>query len=112
MSHPVGCAILPPVGGVLVGMQPANISVCETAMTRMPFGKYTGWWISTIPTDYLNWLLRECDLSDNVFYGAVKALRDRGEPVGPPNNKSEKAKDLESGECVSRWYQKISKEKS
>jgi exodeoxyribonuclease X len=47
----------------------------EVEVTKMPFGKYKGHHISTIPLDYINWLLTNTTISDQGLKSALqKAL--------------------------------------
>lgn len=41
---------------------------------KMPFGKYKGKKVSSIPKDYLSWLLKECDLYEPLKGKVEKAF--------------------------------------
>jgi hypothetical protein len=43
-------------------------------MLNMPFGKYKGELIEDIPTDYLRWLFRECNLRPPLRYAVEREL--------------------------------------
>ena len=43
-------------------------------MLNMPFGKYKGELIEHIPTDYLKWLFRECNLRPPLCYAVEREL--------------------------------------
>ena len=46
-------------------------------MIEMPFGKYRGRPLSEVPTDYLKWLLRLSNLSDDLREAVRAELKDR-----------------------------------
>jgi hypothetical protein len=51
----------------------------------MPFGKHKGRLVSDVPTSYLRWLLRECDLDPPLRRAVVGELTNREayhEPAG------------------------------
>jgi hypothetical protein len=45
-------------------------------MDTMPFGKYKGWEIRTIPVDYLIWLRREKRLWPDLAQAVNRAIGD------------------------------------
>ena len=42
---------------------------------RMPFGKYRGYQVGKLPTDYLNWLWENVDLRGALYYEVKEALQ-------------------------------------
>jgi hypothetical protein len=45
---------------------------------RMPFGKHKGEWVHDIPTDYLEWLVRNVELFGSLERAVHDTLRARG----------------------------------
>ncbi len=52
--------------------------------TALPFGKHKGEALSTVPTDYLRWLIANCKLSSGLRAAVVESLAARGVEVPPP----------------------------
>lgn len=46
-------------------------------ITHMPFGRHKGRPLSEIPSEYLSWLLRECDLRPWLHDAVEAELQDR-----------------------------------
>ena len=63
--------------------------------SSMPFGKYKGWGISSLPQDYLSWLGDKADLRKDWLRNAVERERQRrhlgGDPTAPPPGASNDA---------------------
>lgn len=54
-----------------------KISWNEDTPFRMPFGKYQGELVEEIPTDYLEWLYFNVELSENLYYLIETILMER-----------------------------------
>jgi hypothetical protein len=50
----------------------------------MPFGKHKGQPLPRVPTSYLQWLLRECQLSSGLRAAVAAEVSQRGREVPPP----------------------------
>lgn len=54
-----------------------QISAKPAQLPRIPFGKHKGTAWDKVPTDYLQWLMRQPDMSDDVKYCATQELNKR-----------------------------------
>jgi len=75
---------------------------------RMPFGKHKGRPLSDVPTDYLCWLLDECDLRPGFRRAVDAELRGRlygGAGRGDPGHAPP---DDWLSEVLRRWYRELS----
>jgi hypothetical protein len=72
----------------------------------MPFGKWKGHLVSTIPPSYLRWLLREVDnLDPQLRRAAEEVLRARGEPVDDPEPRYAPPADMRNS--IKSWYREM-----
>jgi hypothetical protein len=57
--------------------------------TTLPFGRHRGQNLSTVPSSYLAWALRECKLSSGLRTAVAGELESRGAPVPEPPPREE-----------------------
>jgi hypothetical protein len=81
----------------------------------MPFGKHKGEPFSSIPSDYLWWLLRECDLKYPLRVAVEAELNWRGEwndpeppePDPPPYQEATAEPPPDWDAIVAGWYRQL-----
>jgi hypothetical protein len=70
----------------------------------MPFGRHRGQLIADIPSRYLRWLLRECDLEPILYAAVMRELSGRGEETAP---KREDRSVADVRGVVKSWYREM-----
>jgi hypothetical protein len=70
----------------------------------MPFGKYKGQPLEAIPTSYLDWLLRSCDLNYSFHLGVEDELRHRAEEIGIRSREPSGNLPANLPRIVQQWY--------
>jgi hypothetical protein len=74
----------------------------------MPFGKHRGQPLTDIPTSYLAWAVRTCDLSEWLREAVVAELKRRGVRCGDPaSDAPPAAAPVKWDGLVSRWYREL-----
>jgi hypothetical protein len=71
---------------------------------RMPFGKYKGLPLKTVPTGYLCWLLSECDLSAWLKRAVEDELDYRAGEFRPSERPAEANVPASLSRIVQQWY--------
>jgi hypothetical protein len=70
----------------------------------MPFGKHKNQPLTDIPTSYLAWAVRTCDLSPWLREALERELKRRGVRPGSPPGDRPSATPVPWDALVSRWY--------
>lgn len=81
---------------------------------RMPFGKYKGWRLQSIPEDYLQWLLDNVELFGTLENAVIQELRARaghGKSTGydQATSKPKTPAKAMTRQDVDSWYRALAK---
>jgi hypothetical protein len=83
-------------------------------MIAFPFGKHKHQPLGTVPTDYLRWALRECDLETWLAHAITEELRRRrqywqeqAEGPPPPRPQQQAGPPAKMDEIIRQWYRDL-----
>jgi hypothetical protein len=80
-------------------------------MITMPFGKHRGEFLVDIPTNYLAWVLRDCETAEWWLREAVQVEMERRIHETPPARGQRRGEErtgmMQVGDIIKRWWREM-----